>query len=135
MRTRIRVMAFITWTRVEWSRDENAFRSRSLCNGRGISERGRTLRSRQNGARRRLQTLGRIFAVSDSRNGRSDGTRKILAERLGIVWRRLGFAHRRPGGIWAVLGTLPAHRSRKAVRLENGAGIFSDHVRDDRALL
>src|SRR5216110_490461 len=49
--------------RSEWSGHENAVRSRSLCNGRGISEPSRTLRSRQNGARCRLQTLGCIFAL------------------------------------------------------------------------
>ena len=44
-------------------------------------------------------------------------------------------AHRGSRGIWPVLGSLPAHCSWKTVRLENGTGVFSDHVRDDGALL
>src|SRR5437588_5063798 len=130
---RIRLTAIIPSPRVEWRETENALRSRSLCDGRGISERGISLRSSENGARRRLQALGRAFAVSHSWNGRSDGLGKIVAERLGLVWRRLGFAHCRGRRVRPIVGALSIGRARKTYRLENRAGVFPDHVRDDGA--
>ena len=34
--------------------------------------------------------MGRVFAISDSRNGPGDGDRQIVVERLGSVWRNSG---------------------------------------------
>src|SRR5207245_2819621 len=77
------------------------------------------------------QTLGRALTIPDPWNGRRDGARKIMAQRLGLIWRRLWIAHRDARGIRSVLGTLSLGRSRQTVGLENGAGVFPVHVRDD----
>src|SRR2546430_7366904 len=131
---RIRVTGIIPWKPEEWSGYENALRSRSLRNGGGISEPRCALRSCENGARCRIQTLGRTFALSDSRNGRCDGLGEIVAEYSGVNRRHYRFAHRRDRRIRSIMGSLSIDRARKAYRLENGAGIVPDHVRDDRAL-
>ncbi len=89
---RTRLTDIIQSQPAEWSAHENAFRPRGLRDGGGVSERRRALRSGQNRARRRFQTLGCAFAVSDSRNGRRDGPRKIVAERGGLDRRHYRLA-------------------------------------------
>ena len=46
-------------------------------------------------ARCRLQELGCAFAISDSRNGRRDGTGEIVAQRRRAYWRNHRPLHRR----------------------------------------
>src|SRR6266516_1302925 len=78
--------------------------------------------------------MGRAFALSNPRHGRSDGTKKIVAQRGCSGWGRFRFAHRRDHGIWSLLVSLSAHRPRQADELYDGTGIFPNHVRADRAL-
>src|SRR5436190_22174762 len=73
--------------------------------------------------------MGRVFAISDSRNGRRDGTGQIWAERLGSVWRNFGFAYGRADRIWSVIDSLPAGRARETEEFLHGSSILPDHVR------
>src|SRR5436190_11985812 len=78
--------------------------------------------------------MGRALAIPNPRNGRRDGSRKILAERGRVDRRNCGNLDRDVYRIWLLMGSLSVNRARQTVRLENGAGIFPDHVRDDGAL-
>src|SRR5947207_8282026 len=96
------------------ARDDNySVWSQSLCHGSGVSERRGALRSRKARAGCWLPAMGRVFAISNSRNGRCDGDRKIVAERLGSVWRNFGTAYRGAGGIWPIIVSLPARCARE----------------------
>src|SRR5690349_2253138 len=73
--------------------DKDSIRAQCLRHGSGISERGGALPSRKARTRCWFPAMGRLFAISDSWNGRRDGTGQIVAERLGSVWRNLGIAY------------------------------------------
>src|SRR6266404_4774115 len=115
-------------------RGEDSFWSQSVCDGSGVSERAGAVRSGQTSPGRWLQTMGRVFAVSDPWNGRSHGIRKILVERMGFVWRRFRLAYRCPNRIWSVVVSLSARCARQTNKFFHRPGIFPDHVRIDGAL-
>src|ERR671918_2997545 len=77
--------------------------------------------------------MGRVFAISDSRNGRGDGDRQIVAERLGFVWRNIGASHRSADPIWSVINSLPARCARETKGFLHRSSILSDHVRANSA--
>src|SRR5205814_10129103 len=112
------------------ARDDNdSVWSQSLCHGSGVSERRCALRSRNAGARRWFPALGRVFAIPNSRNGRSYGDRQILAERVGSVWRNFGIAYRGAGRIWSVIVSLPARCAWETKGFFHRSRILPDHVR------
>src|SRR5882757_10141481 len=86
--------------------DKDSLRPQSLWHGSGVSERRGALRSRKARARCWFPAMGRVFAISNSRNGRRDGDRQILAERLGSVWRNLGIPYRGGGRIWPIINSV-----------------------------
>ena len=105
--------------------DQDSVRSQGLCHGSGVSERRCALRSRKARARCWLPAMGRVFAISDSRNGRRDGDRQIVAERLGSVWRNFGIPYRGAGRIWPVIDSLPAHVHGKPTEVSSPFQRFS----------
>src|SRR5882762_11048081 len=88
--------------------DDDSVWPQGLCHGGGVSERRGALRSRKARAGCWLSAMGRVFAISDSRNGRRDGDWQILAERLGSVWRNFGIPYRGARRIWPVINSVPA---------------------------
>src|SRR5262245_4039345 len=111
--------------------DHHSVRPQSLCHGSGVSERCGALRSRKARARCWLPAMGRVFALSDSRDGRSNGTREILAERLGFVWRNFRIADCGLGRIWTLMVPLPTQCGWEALELLDCPCVFPDHVRAD----
>src|SRR6516165_150575 len=109
--------------------DNDSVRSQGLCHGGGVSERLRALRSCKACARRGFPAMGRVFAISNSRDGRSDGARQIVAERLGSVWRNLGIPYRNHCRIWAVSVSVSSRCARETKGFLHGSGILPDHVR------
>src|SRR5262245_27797597 len=114
--------------------DHHSVRSQSLCHGSGVSERRSALRSRKARARSWLPPMGRVFALSHSRNGRSDGAWQIVAQRLGPVWRNLGIPYCDNCRIWPVSVSVPARCARETKGFLYRSSILPNHVRAYGAL-
>src|ERR1041385_7451030 len=73
--------------------------------------------------------MGRLFAVSDSRDGPGDGDRQIVAERLGSLWRSFRISYRDNRRIWSVIIFISARCARETKRFLYRSSVLPDHVR------